>query len=244
MLAATSSAALAQTSSGPEPGIIVHPAQGPAVRLQVYGDGIIRVTEAPTDSSDLAPSLMVRAKPLGERIHAGRRAQVADRQAQDRQVLGRRRHPNGHRELPRLDPAARWSSPKALRRRFAPANAEGVPWLSISQQFNRGTDEGFYGLGQHQNGQMNYNGEDVVLAQHNMDVAIPFVVSTRNYGLLWDNNSVTRFGDPEPYAYAGGAGRRPGGQWRQRLDRDLQRQRQDHRAARRSRRSSFNISRT
>jgi alpha-D-xyloside xylohydrolase len=46
---------------------------------------------------------------------------------------------------------------------------------------------------------MNYNGEDVELAQHNMDVAIPFVVSTRNYGLLWDNNSITRFGDPDPY---------------------------------------------
>jgi alpha-D-xyloside xylohydrolase len=89
---------------------------------------------------------------------------------------------------------------------FAPSSAEGQPWLSVSQQFNRGTDEGFYGLGQHQNGQMNYNGEDVVLAQHNMDVAIPFVVSTRGYGILWDNNSVTRFGDPKPYTYAGGAG--------------------------------------
>ena len=82
---------------------------------------------------------------------------------------------------------------------FKPGTAQGQPWLSISQQFNRGTDEGFYGLGQHQNRQMNYNGEDVELAQHNMDVAIPFVVSTRNYGLLWDNNSITRFGDPKPY---------------------------------------------
>ena len=89
---------------------------------------------------------------------------------------------------------------------FAPANAEGVPFVTVRQQFNRGTDEGFYGLGQHQNRQMNYNGEDVELAQHNMDVAIPFVVSTRNYGLLWDNNSITRFGNPEPYPYAGGAG--------------------------------------
>ena len=89
---------------------------------------------------------------------------------------------------------------------FAPTNAEGVPFLAVRQQFNRGTDEGFYGLGQHQNRQMNYNGEDVELAQHNMDVAIPFVVSTRNYGLLWDNNSITRFGNPEPYPYAGGAG--------------------------------------
>jgi alpha-D-xyloside xylohydrolase len=51
---------------------------------------------------------------------------------------------------------------------------------------------------------MNYNGEDVELAQHNMDVAIPFVLSTRNYGLLWDNNSITRFGDPDPYPFAGG----------------------------------------
>ena len=45
------------------------------------------------------------------------------------------------------------------------------------------------GLGQHQNAQMNLNGEDVELAQHNMDIAVPFVVSSRNYGVLWDNNS-------------------------------------------------------
>ena len=88
------------------------------------------------------------------------------------------------------------SGPAPSRRRAPKASR----CLSITQQFNRGTDEGFYGLGQHQNGQMNYNGEDVELAQHNMDVAIPFVVSTRNYGLLWDNNSITRFGDPKPYA--------------------------------------------
>ena len=54
---------------------------------------------------------------------------------------------------------------------------EGQPFLAITQQFNRGTDEGFYGLGQHQNRQMNYNGEDVELAQHNMDVAVPFLLS-------------------------------------------------------------------
>ena len=80
---------------------------------------------------------------------------------------------------------------------------EGVPFVSIRQQFNRGTDEGLFGLGQHQLGQMNYNGEDVELAQHNMDVAIPFLLSTRNYGLLWDNPSITRFGNPKPYAKAG-----------------------------------------
>ena len=90
-------------------------------------------------------------------------------------------------------------SPKAGRRPSRRRAPKDIPFLTVAQQFNRGTDEGFYGLGQHQNGQMNYNGEDVELAQHNMDVAIPFVVSTRNYGLLWDNNSITRFGNPRPY---------------------------------------------
>jgi alpha-D-xyloside xylohydrolase len=66
-------------------------------------------------------------------------------------------------------------------------------------QFNRGTDEGLYGLGQHQNRQMNYNGEDVELAQHNMAIAVPYLLSTRGYGILWDNASITRVGDPRPY---------------------------------------------
>src|SRR3546814_15099200 len=50
---------------------------------------------------------------------------------------------------------------------------------------------------------MNYNGEDVELAQHNMDIAIPFVVSTKGYGLLWDNDGISRFGNPRPYRPVG-----------------------------------------
>ena len=72
----------------------------------------------------------------------------------------------------------------------------------VSQRFNAGTDEAFYGSGQHQNAQMNLNGEDVELAQHNMDIGVPFVVSTRNYGVLWDNNGITRLGNPKPYGLA------------------------------------------
>jgi alpha-D-xyloside xylohydrolase len=35
-----------------------------------------------------------------------------------------------------------------------------------------------------------------------MDIGVPFVVSTRNYGVLWDNNGITRLGDPKPYGFA------------------------------------------
>jgi alpha-D-xyloside xylohydrolase len=85
---------------------------------------------------------------------------------------------------------------------FEPVKADDKDLYRVHQLFNPGTDEAFYGLGQHQNAQMNYNGEDVELAQHNMDIGIPFVLSSRNYGVLWDSNSITRFGNPRAYGLA------------------------------------------
>jgi len=84
-------------------------------------------------------------------------------------------------------------------RSFTPVQVQGQSYEAITQRFESPADEALYGMGQHQNRQMNLKGEDVELAQHNMDAGIPFVVSTRNYGLLWDNNSITRFGDARAY---------------------------------------------
>src|SRR5947209_2509063 len=64
-LATISTAALAQKVERTDTCITVAPAQGSVIRLQVYGGGIIRVTKAPTVKPDLAPSLMVTAKPVG-----------------------------------------------------------------------------------------------------------------------------------------------------------------------------------
>jgi alpha-D-xyloside xylohydrolase len=203
-LASVSTGALAQSYQRTDTGIIVTPAGRPqaAVRLQVYGDEIIRVSSTPTKELNLPQSLMVVAKPMTGNFSVIEAPgtvtlKTAKVSADVNLATGTVsfRDATGKVVLTESGPPA-----------FAPASAEGVPFLAISRQFNRGTDEGFYGLGQHQNRQMNYNGEDVELAQHNMDVAIPFVVSTRNYGLLWDNNSITRFGNPSPYPYAGGAG--------------------------------------
>ncbi|MGE5498881.1 MAG: TIM-barrel domain-containing protein, partial [Syntrophothermus sp.] len=60
-------------------------------------------------------------------------------------------------------------------------------------------EEAFYGLGAHQNGLMNYRGRDVDLWQYNIVDVIPFLVSDKNYGILWDNNSRTKFGDIRDY---------------------------------------------
>jgi len=63
----------------------------------------------------------------------------------------------------------------------------GEPAYKIQQLFDSPEDEGFYGLGGHQNAMMNYKGHDVDLWQHNMVAVVPFLVSSRHYGLLWDN---------------------------------------------------------
>jgi alpha-D-xyloside xylohydrolase len=71
----------------------------------------------------------------------------------------------------------------------------------VRQEWEPDADEALYGLGQHQFGLMNIKGYNLDLWQRNTEVAVPFLVSSRGYGILWDNPSRTRFGglqDPEP----------------------------------------------
>jgi len=56
-----------------------------------------------------------------------------------------------------------------------------------------GSREGFYGLGQHQAGVWNYHGESVDVSQENTNIAVPMLLSSNGYGILWNNTSRTRF---------------------------------------------------
>ena len=53
--------------------------------------------------------------------------------------------------------------------------------------------EAFYGLGQHQAGVWNYHGESVDISQDNTNISTPFFVSSKGYGILWNNTSRSRF---------------------------------------------------
>jgi len=197
-LAATPAAAATVERVGH--GVVVTPDAGPAkrVRVLVYGSGRFRITAVPTERLDLPDSLMVDAAADGDFAVNRTATAVTLRTAAGSAEV---RLADGHVRV--LDAAGRVLVDEAARGSFQPVSLDGGPWYRVSQQFNRGTAEGFYGLGQHQNRQMNYNGEDVELAQHNMDIAIPFVVSTAGYGLLWDNNGISRFGNPRPYSLVG-----------------------------------------
>ena len=80
-------------------------------------------------------------------------------------------------------------------RTVTPAEVQGERTFHIRQEWEPNVDEALYGLGQHQLGLVDIKGYDLDLWQHNGTVAIPFLVSSRGYGVLWDNASFTRFGD-------------------------------------------------
>lgn len=82
---------------------------------------------------------------------------------------------------------------------ISPAEVMGEQTYHIQQIFDSPENEAFYGLGAHQNGIMNYKGHDVDLWQYNIVDVIPFLLSSKNYGILWDNYSRTKFGDIRDY---------------------------------------------
>lgn len=82
---------------------------------------------------------------------------------------------------------------------FKDIEVEGKKAYTLRQVFESPDDEAFYGLGQHQSDEFNYKGKNEVLFQYNTKVSVPFIVSSKNYGILWDNYSLTKFGDPRDY---------------------------------------------
>lgn len=67
----------------------------------------------------------------------------------------------------------------------------------VSQGFLFDEGEAVYGLGQQQAGYMNQRNQRLDLDQNNMLVAIPYLASTKGYGLFWDNYARTLFVDTE-----------------------------------------------
>ena len=186
-----------------EGGVIVTPEQGTAARVTVtaHGDGLFHVVATPPEmlAEQTIASLMVPRAPAAAPVSVTERAgriivKAAKASAEIEIATGFVRF---------RDPQKKLLLDQSGQPVFASTTADGARFITASQQFNRGTDEGLYGLGQHQNQQMNLNGEDLELAQHNMDIAVPFLVSTRGYGLLWNNTSISRFGNPAPYEFVG-----------------------------------------
>ena len=172
------------------------------VRLQVMGDKLIRVSATPDKKFADNPSLVVvpqESTPKFEVVETDSTVKVVTSQIQAEVSLstGDVKFYDSEGKLILAEDEG--------GRRFTPIEVEGKKAYTVRQLFESINDEeGIYGLGQHQSDEWNYKGKNEELFQYNTKVSVPFVVSTDNYGILWDSYSLCRWGNPEDYKQLGG----------------------------------------
>ena len=78
---------------------------------------------------------------------------------------------------------------------FVDFNDAGNKTYAVSQSFILEKDEAIYGLGQQQQGKMSQRNTKLYMVQNNIEDFIPFFLSSKAYGVFWDNYSPTVFED-------------------------------------------------
>ena len=156
---------------------------GGTLRIQFWSPDIVRVTYAATAELPALQSLAVVASPAAVRLKRDENGQAFTLSSPSVRV----RIEKQTGAVSFLDAAGRVLLREAAEgRKFQPATIAGASVTSCAQSFETASDEGIYGLGQHQRGAWNYNsGGSVRLAQANTDVGIPVITSSKGYMLLW-----------------------------------------------------------
>lgn len=167
-----------------------------SIRLRVVAENIIQVAATPLDTFSTVKSLMVvpgvkSSTPWSLEEKADEVSIVTATLRATVSSVGEVRFTDLEGNVWLQEQAGGGKTFQAL-----PAAKQGY---AIRQVFESPAEEAFYGLGGHQNGQMNYKNQDVDLVQHNIVDVVPFLYSSKNYGLLWDNYSISKFGDPREY---------------------------------------------
>jgi alpha-D-xyloside xylohydrolase len=79
-------------------------------------------------------------------------------------------------------------------RKLTPVKVNGEDTYRAESFVNiYGSHEALYGLGQHQAGVWNYRGESVDILQDNSNISVPLMLSSKGYGIYWNNDSRSRF---------------------------------------------------
>lgn len=87
------------------------------------------------------------------------------------------------------------SEDNAENKTMQPATIAGINTYNVTTQFNSPADEALFGLGCHPEDSLsiNYKGRNQEMLIKYMTGAIPVLLSTKGYGLLWDNYSASNF---------------------------------------------------
>jgi alpha-D-xyloside xylohydrolase len=90
-------------------------------------------------------------------------------------------------------------SEKAETRKLVPDSVMGEPCFIAEQSFESPGDEYLFGLGQFQDGHYNLRNITRKLTQVNSQISIPFIYSSKGYGLLWHQYGLTDFNPADNY---------------------------------------------
>ena len=168
------------------------------IRLQVINDNIIRVTAGTKQQLSERKSLIASSV---ETLKGGWTIKESDKQVilQTKSIKAYVSLKTGEVKFTDLQDRVILQENTGGGKTFEPFEVDGRNAYSFRQVFESPDDEAFYGLGQHQSDEFNYKGKNEILYQYNTKVSVPFIVSNKNYGILWDNYSLTKFGDPRDY---------------------------------------------
>ena len=166
------------------------------VRLQVLGEKIIRVSATPDGAFHDRPSLVVL--PQKGEVPFSVKADSGTVTVSTAALTAAVRISDGNLRFTGADGKTFTASGTAPGMHFTPIEVEGKRAYSTQVVFDSPEDEAFYGLGQQQTGEFNHKGLNEELYQYNTKISIPFVVSSRGYGLLFDAYSLSRWGNPHP----------------------------------------------
>ena len=188
----------AGTATGPEIPVLTVP--GGMLKLEVCADNIVRVAFAAAPSFFTRSSLTVAAKQCVATSYTVTTSASETAIATAKLKVTVDTASGG---ITFADPAGQpvLAEKAGGGRTITAATVHGEATSNVRQEWAPNDGESLYGLGQHQHGLLDIKDTDLDLHQYNTEIVIPFLVSSRGYGVLWDNTSFSRFGDlsaPQP----------------------------------------------
>ena len=179
----------------------VQPGAPSQVRLQVMGPKLIRVSATPDGAFHDRKSLVVL--PVKEKTRFSVEMEEGVVKVSTGEVVARVDPKDGKLSFTDASGKQLLASGAGGQMSFAPIEVEGKKAFSTRVVFDSPADEAFYGLGQQQTGEFDHKGLNEELYQYNTKISIPFIVSSKGYGLLFDAYSLSRWGNPNPYQHLG-----------------------------------------
>jgi len=162
------------------------------VEIQFYGPATVRVLKSPVGKTFIKESLTVVKKLQATKFTVSQQGDIVSLKSSKLKVdIDVKSGKIAYSTFA----GVQLLSEKESGATFTDFDDAGSKTYTINQSFTLDKDEAIYGLGQQQRGKLSLRNTRLNMVQGNTDDYVPFLVSTKGYGLFWDNYSPTVFED-------------------------------------------------